>query len=103
MISTVHERWDHASPHELKNISKSNNTITELDGITTKDIDNWYEEKGRFCSGCVEGKMKEHAQVESKKPLWSDVPGEVTVGDIMFVEMKDNRKKPLLIHVDVCT
>ncbi len=26
-----------------------------------------------------------------------------TVGDIMFVELKDNVKKPLLIHVDVCT
>jgi len=73
------------------------------DGITTKDIDNWYVEKGRFCSGCVEGKMKEHARVTSKKPLKSDVPGEVTVDDIMFVEMKDNRKQPLLIHTDVCT
>jgi len=25
------------------------------------------------------------------------------VGDIMFVELKDNRKQPLLIHTDVCT
>jgi hypothetical protein len=47
--------------------------------------------------------MKEHACVKSKKPLQSDVPGEVTVGDIMFVELKDNRKQQLLIHMDVCT
>jgi hypothetical protein len=33
----------------------------------------------------------------------SATPGEVTVGDIMFVELKSNIKKPLMIHVDVCT
>jgi hypothetical protein len=71
--------------------------------ITAADIDNWYEEKGCFCSGCVEGKMKEHDRVKSKKLLQSTVPGEVTVGDIMFVELKDNHKQPLLIHTDVCT
>ena len=102
LISTIHQRWDHASSNELKNILKIDKNMV-ADGITTKDIDNWYVEKGRFCSGCVEGKMKEHARVKSKKPLKSDVPGEVTVGDIMFVEMKDNRKQPLLIHTDVCT
>jgi hypothetical protein len=31
------------------------------------------------------------------------VPGEKTVGDIMFVELKDNHNQPLLIHTDVCT
>lgn len=46
--------------------------------------------------------MKEHAQQKLKKPLKSNVPGEVMVGDIMFVEMKDNRKQPFLIHTDVC-
>jgi hypothetical protein len=33
------------------------------------DINNWYREKGKFCSGCAEGKMKEHARMKSKKPL----------------------------------
>jgi len=102
LITTVHGRWDHASANELKNILKVDKNMV-ADGITAKDIDNWYEEKGCFCSGCVEGKMKEHARVKSKKPLKSNVPGEVTVGDIMFVEMKDNRKQPLLIHTDVYT
>ena len=46
--------------------------------------------------------MKEHNRVKSTKPMQSTVPGEVTVGDIMFVELKDNRKQPLLIHTDVC-
>ncbi len=100
MITTIHERWGHASTNELKRLL---NTIAELDGITAKDVDNWYDEKGRFCSGCIKGKMKEHSRVASKKPLKSEIPGEVTVGDIMLVEMKDNRKKPLLIHTDVCT
>ncbi len=33
----------------------------------------------------------------------SDVPGKETVGDIMFIELKELSKKPLMIHVDVCT
>ena len=47
--------------------------------------------------------MKEHARKASTKPLASNVPGELTVGDIMFVETKNNVKKPMLVHVDVCT
>lgn len=49
----------------------------------------------------AEGKLKEHAWVKSTKPLLSTSPGEITVGDIMFIELKNNIKKPLLLHVDV--
>jgi hypothetical protein len=45
--------------------------------------------------------MKEHARVQSTKPLTSDEPGIVTVGDIMFIETNKSNKKPLLLHVDV--
>jgi hypothetical protein len=41
--------------------------------------------------------------VKSTKPLIAQAPGEITVGDIIFVEMKSNVKKPLMIHVDVYT
>ena len=47
--------------------------------------------------------MKEHSKFKSMKPLQSDSPGDVTVGDIMFVEHTKNIKKPLMIHVDVFT
>jgi hypothetical protein len=47
--------------------------------------------------------MKEHARIKSTKPLQSLTPGSVTVGDIMFVELKEDIKKPLMVHVDVCT
>ncbi len=41
--------------------------------------------------------------MKSTKPLIAQAPGEIAVGDIMFVEMKSNVKKPLMIHVDVYT
>jgi hypothetical protein len=34
----------------------------------------------------AEGKMKDHARVQSSKPLQSNNQGGVTVGDIMFAE-----------------
>jgi hypothetical protein len=53
--------------------------------------------------GCVEGKMKEHVRYKSTKPLVSEIPGEITVGNIMFVELKHDMKKPMLVHGDVNT
>ncbi len=47
--------------------------------------------------------MKEHARIKSSKPLSAGKLGDVSVGDIMFVESMNDRKKPLLIHVDVCS
>jgi hypothetical protein len=44
------------------------------------------EKCGDFCTGCIEGAMKEHPKYKSTKPLKSNVPGQVTVGDLMFVE-----------------
>jgi hypothetical protein len=43
--------------------------------------------------------------IVSSWPTWvvSAPPGEVTVGNIMFVELKNNVKKPMMIHVDICT
>jgi hypothetical protein len=98
VIDTMHSQYQHASANEMKNLIN----CMEWQGLTEKDINNWYNGKGRFCSGCVEGKMKEHARKASTKPLTSSVPGELTVGDIMFVETR-NVKKLLLVHVNVCT
>jgi hypothetical protein len=35
--------------------------------------------------------------------LDSEVPGNETVGDIMFIELTESNKKPLMMHVNVCT
>jgi hypothetical protein len=99
IIDTMHSRYQHASANKMNNMLDQN----EWQGVMERDISNWFNDKGKFCSGCVEGKMKEHARKASMKPLASNVPGELTVSDIMFVETKNNIKKPLLLHVDVCT
>ena len=77
--------------------------IKELQGITKEDVERWKEKMGNFCSGCLEGTMKEHVKYRSTKPLVSDEPGKETVGDIMFIELRESKKKPLMVHVDVCT
>jgi len=101
LINAMHVIFSHASAGELKRIL--NLKLSEFQDVNTTDIDHWYQEHGRFCSGCAEGKMKEHARIQSSKPLQSENPGGVTVGDIMFIEGLKNIKRPLMIHVDVCT
>ena len=54
-------------------------------GVTVKDIEIWYDKEGKFCSGCIEGKIKEHAGRASTKPLTATRPGENGIGDLMFV------------------
>jgi len=97
LINALHIRFAHASAGEMKRILKLK--LNEFNDIQASDIDHWYQEQGRFCSGCAEGKMKEHARIGSIKPLNSDNPGGVTVGDIMFVEGIKNFKKPLMINM----
>jgi hypothetical protein len=58
---------------------------------------------GDFCTGCIEGAMKEHPKYKSTKPLVSDIPGKVNVADLMFVETNQSAKQPLYVQVDVCT
>ncbi len=99
-MDVIHERFMHATANEMKHLLSAD--IEGMKDISVSDIDNLYNEKGKFCSGCAEGKMKEHERKKTTKPLQSQNPGEVTVGDIMFIEMKNNIKKTLMIHVDVC-
>jgi hypothetical protein len=101
IVDTIHIRFQHASANEMQNIIQMD--CQEFNTLKLSDIDRWLDECGKFCTGCAEGKLKEHARVKSTKPLASQIPGEVTVGDIMFIEMKNNVKKPLMLNVDVCT
>ena len=63
----------------------------------------WHAREGKFCSGCVEGKIKEHARRASTKPLAAEKPGENGVGDLMFIEGRHEVKTPFYLHVDVAT
>ena len=47
LITIIHERWDHASTNELKNIVKGNDSMVE-DGITAGDIDTYGMKKRAF-------------------------------------------------------
>ena len=71
--------------------------------VTPQDIDEWHQLEGKFCSGCVEGKLKEHARKSSTKPLSATRPGENGVGDLMFIEGRHDVKTPFYVHVDVAT
>jgi hypothetical protein len=101
VVQVIHNRFGHASLNEMKNLMRQG--IEEFAQITDDQLTVWQEERGAFCTGCLKGKLTEHARKRSTKPLLSDTPGDVTVGDIMFVETKNNVKKPLLVHVDVNT
>ena len=69
--------------------------------VTTQYIEKWYGTEGKFCSGCIEGKLKEHARKTSTKPLTADKPGGNGVGDLMFFEGRNDVKTPFYVHVDV--
>ena len=100
-IQEIHRKWNHASYNELINLYES--APSEFKELLKEDIKIWKEEFGDFCTGCIEGAMKEHAKFKSSKPLVLDIPGNVNVADIMFVENNQDSKKPLYIQVDVCT
>ena len=99
-IRRLHEYYSHASLNEMKRMA---NKWFKDGTITIKDIENWYEMEGKHCTGCAEGKLKEHARKSSTKPLKANVPGEVGVADLMFVEGRHDVKTPFYIHVDVAT
>ena len=67
------------------------------------DVEAWHAKEGKFCAGCLEGKLKEHARRASTKPLTASRPGENGVADLMFIEGRHDVKTPMYIHVDVAT
>jgi hypothetical protein len=100
-VQNVHRKWGHASYKEM--VCLFYYAPSEFEGVTMDDLDQWKNKSGDFCTGCIEGAMKEHAKYKSTKPLLSAVPGQINVGDLMFVEDNQNIKKPLYVQVDVCT
>ena len=72
-------------------------------GITHSDIEDWHDKEGKFCAGCLEGKLKKHARRSSTKPLTANRPGENGVADLMFIEGRHDVNTPTYILVDVAT
>jgi len=70
--------------------------------IRPSDVDNWWQENGKFCSGCVEGKMKEHARIISSKPLKADKPGNAAVGDIIYDHGRNKKCEETIIDSCEC-
>ena len=99
-IRRLHEYYSHPSVNEMKRMA--NEWFKEPE-VTPKEIEIWYTREGKFCSGCVEGKLKEHARRASTKPLVATEPGENGVGDLMFIESRNYVKTPFYVHVDVAT
>ena len=63
-IRRFHEYCSHPSTNEMKRMAAHS------------DIEDWYAREGKFCAGCLEGKLKEHARSPSTKPLTASRPGE---------------------------
>jgi hypothetical protein len=59
-VQAVHCRWNHASFDELSRLMK--NAASEFEGISEHDLVLWKEKQGNFCTGCIQGAMKEHSR-----------------------------------------
>jgi hypothetical protein len=99
-VQNVHEQLNHASSYAMIRIITADPGAFD---VTVDEIKLWKDKSGKYCTGCIEGAMKQHAKTESSKPLYSDVPGEISAGDLMFIEAKADIKRPMLINVDVAT
>ena len=74
-----HQYFNHSSVYDMKRMAGERFGDFE---VTPQDIDEWHQLEGKFCSGCVEGKLKEHAMKTSTKLLSATRPGENGVGDL---------------------
>ena len=59
-VQAVHCRWSHASFDELSRLMK--NAASEFEGISEHDLVLWKEKQGNFCTGFIQGAMKEHSR-----------------------------------------
>ena len=95
-IRRFHEHYSHPSINEMKRMAER---WFRGSGITHTEIEAWHAKEGKFCAGCLEGKLKEHARRASTKPLTANRPGENGIADLMFIEGRHDVKTPMYIHV----
>jgi hypothetical protein len=99
-VQVMHSQLNHASSNEMTRLITAN---PQAFPVSLSDIKLWKDNHGKYCTGCIKGAMKQHSKLRSSKPLNSQVPGEVSTGDLMFIEIGHDIKKPILINVDVAT
>ena len=73
-IRRLHEYYSHPSINEMKRVACK---WFKDEVISYQDRERWYELEGKYCTGCLEGKLKEHARKLSTNPLSADQPGDV--------------------------
>jgi hypothetical protein len=99
-VQEAHERLGHASGNFLTAHLRA--VGEEVAGYSAEQLARWRALVERFCVGCLQGKMIEHARVKSSKPLQATKPGEIGVADLMFIEVRRHApKQPFYVHVDV--
>lgn len=69
-------------------------------GICVEDINLWIRYRGKWCTGCILGKMTEHNRTTSTKEQESKV-GEDGAADLLFVEQAVGGKRAIYTHTDI--
>ena len=92
----LHFKMNHPSDEYLISTIES---APQKFSVTPADIRLMRRVKGQ-CTGCLQGKMASHAQLPTSKDT-SYAVGEAAVGDVMFVDLPDGTKKPLLLVCDL--
>ena len=95
-VDDLHDLYSHASAAAMERLV---DTTEEDLGVTVEDIRLWQTVRAHHCTGCLEGKMKEHNRVASTTSK-QFLPGQAGVADLMFVDQVGEAKKPVYLHVD---
>lgn len=100
-VQNLHDIFNHASAQSLLRIigTPAYEVVDDALRVTASDIHLWKEMMADHCEGCLVGKMKQHMHVRSTKREVHDV-GTAGTGDLMFIELSNQNKSPLMIHVD---
>lgn len=104
-VNRFHIIMGHLSAQAIIRIIKSEESDLRIDpiDITIQEVLLWDEYEGKHCSGCLQGKMKEHNRVKSKKKEDPSKVHGAGTGDLMFIDQPRGAKKPLALHVDYDT
>ena len=98
-VEALHTALAHSRPPGMLRAIDSNHPLAK--DLIKEDIDLWNNLRGKFCSGCIEGGMKEHDRVASSKPKQEHPVGAVAEADLMFVEERNNKPKvPVYVNID---
>ena len=103
-VEGVHLDLAHASPQALIRTVAAE-LVNDVPyhmrmGISVADIELWAKHRGKWCAGCILGKMTEHNRSSSTKVQASEV-GEDGAADLLFVEQAVGGKRAVYTHTDI--